>query len=577
MKSKKIAPKLIAAILVLALSVAMLTGCSAKKETPDSKETSGTEAPGATKETGEELTGSELKTIRILGVDCSAVDSAGNKVYLSDWVNGDSKLWARLTSDLAEMGIKLELDLIPDDQYETVIQTQIAAGLDCDFVNITGVDLGTRMSLIKQGMLVPMNDIWDNYSDGTAKEYYNNGYGTVVSSRNIMEDGNTYWVSPVTVGKYNEEAWGGFIGPMIRKDWLDKLGLPVPKTTEELFNVLKAFRDQDANGNGEQDEIITVDYEKFSNGIAQLYGLGWETVYVDYLTGNATSPWYQESMKDYITYMNRLYEEGLLDISGQGNEKKAENKVSLINDWWVETWVEPGIITPEGAPKPYLLGFLCEAVQGKKPLLGRQGAVQKGSIDFAVTKQADKEAVGKLLDYIASEKYATLSEFGIEGYTYQVLENGKLSKLPANGTPEVDVISAVPALWVNNSILPRFEITDRAQELISCKESGYTMGYPENGFAEKAAAIEDVYKNQEAYAFTYMGTESEIAVATEEEIDTIADIQVNIDTYCSELLAKLILGEESLDNWDNCIKEMQELGLDRMIEITQNRFDRANK
>jgi ABC-type glycerol-3-phosphate transport system substrate-binding protein len=578
MNKSKSVTKLIAVILILALSFTMLIGCNKATESSNVEEASGvTETPGETDSSSAQTPSTELKTIRILGVDCSAIDSTGNKVYLSDWVNGDSKMWDRLTSDLAEMGIQLELDLIPDDQYETVIQTQIAAGLDCDLVNINGVDLGTRMSLINEGKIVPINEIWDNNSDGTAKDYYNNGYGTVISSRNVMEDGNAYWISPVTIGKYNEKEWGGFIGPMIRKDWLDQLGLPVPKTTDELFETLKAFYEQDANGNGEKDEVAIIDYEKFSNGIAQLFGLGWETVYVDYTTGVATTPWYHENVKNYIQYMNQLYNAGLLDISGQGNEKKAENKVSLINDWWVETWVEPGIITPEGAPKPYLLGFLSEAVQGTKPVLSRQGAIQKGGVDFAVTKQADKEAIGKLLDYITSEKYSTLSEFGIEGYTYQVLENGKLSKLPANGIPEVDIMSTVPALWVNNSILPRFEITDRAQELISCKEAGYSMGYPETGFADKAAAIENVYMNGDAYAYTYLGTEAEIAVATEEEIDTISDIQIDIDTYCTELLSKLIIGDESLEDWDSYIEDMKGLGLDKMIEITQTRFDRANK
>ena len=41
----------------------------------------------------------------------------------------------------------------------------------------------------------------------------------------------------------------------INKEWLDKLGLAVPTTTDELYNVLKAFKTQDPNGNGKADEI----------------------------------------------------------------------------------------------------------------------------------------------------------------------------------------------------------------------------------------------------------------------------------------------------------------------------------
>ena len=44
-------------------------------------------------------------------------------------------------------------------------------------------------------------------------------------------------------------------GYYIRKDWLRKLGLKEPKTVEELYEVLIAFRDKDPNGNGKKDEI----------------------------------------------------------------------------------------------------------------------------------------------------------------------------------------------------------------------------------------------------------------------------------------------------------------------------------
>ena len=40
----------------------------------------------------------------------------------------------------------------------------------------------------------------------------------------------------------------------INKTWLENLGLEMPTTTEEFENVLKAFKDQDPNGNGVADE-----------------------------------------------------------------------------------------------------------------------------------------------------------------------------------------------------------------------------------------------------------------------------------------------------------------------------------
>ena len=66
--------------------------------------------------------------------------------------------------------------------------------------------------------------------------------------------------------------------PMIRKDWVDKLGLAMPATTDELFEVLKAFQEQDANGNGEADEVVAIDFDNFANGLSQYFGLGTDAV-----------------------------------------------------------------------------------------------------------------------------------------------------------------------------------------------------------------------------------------------------------------------------------------------------------
>lgn len=561
-----------AAFMAAAMVTTALAGCGQTaeltKSTADSSAAPSTEAAAADAEA--------LKTIRILGIDNSATDDSGNTVYLSDWVNGDSKMWERLTSDLAEYGVALELDLIPSDQYETVVQTQIAAGLDCDMVNITSVDAKTRMNLVKQGKLAAVNEIWNQYSDGTAKEYYTNGGGSEVARLNVLEDGNQYWLSACTVGDYNGEAWGGFTGAMIRQDWLTKLGLEMPETTQELYQALAEFQKQDANGNGQADEVVSVDLNKFGNGIAQMFGLGTDPYFIDYETGKAISPWYQEGIQDYIAYMNRLCEEGLLDTSGQGTEKKAENKISLINSWWISTWDEPGVIVGEGEAAPYFVGVLCDAEDGTTPLVNRQNAIQKGSYEYAVTSNADPEAIGRLLDYLAGDEYSTLSEFGIEGYTYEVVDGVK-KKLPTNEISEVQIMSKLPALWVNDSILPRVEVTDRAQELITCEEAGYSMGYPETGFVEKAAVIRDVYEHPENYKFAIMSTEGNLAVATEEETQRIADLKADFDTYYEELLTKLILGQAALDDWDTYLSELKALGLDELIEITQARYDRAHQ
>ena len=74
-----------------------------------------------------------------------------------------------------------------------------------------------------------------------------------------------------------------------------------------------------------------------------------------------------------------------------------------------------------------------------------------------------------------------------------------------------------------------------------------------------------------------MDTEANLAAATDEETDRMTEIKADFDTYYQELLTKLILGQASMDDWDSYINDMKELGLDELISITQERYDRAQQ
>lgn len=582
--------KLLAAVLTAAMAMSALTGCGdAKPEESDSADSKAQESGSARQESqsesqeeeesgGETAASGELKTIRIMGVDNSTTLESGKAVYLSDWVNGDSKVWNQLLSDLETRGVTLEVDLIPQDQYDTVLQNSVAAGLDCDFVNLTPLDDKTRENLISQGKLQPLNELIEQYASEEGKAFYESGYGSEAARVNRREDGNLYWVGAMTVGDYKGAAWGSFIMPLIRKDWLDKVGLEIPKTSDELFHALKTFQDQDVNGSGAADEVVYVDFKGFQTGIAQCFGLGNGMFYLDMTDKKIKSNWYQPGIRDYISFMQKLYSAGLLDTSGQYNEKNAENKLALVNDWVAETYVEPSINVQEGAAAPNLTGFLFQGTEGIDPILNRQDGVQIQIYGYGATEQADPEAIGILLDYLASDAYATLSEYGVEGYTYERTADGRINRLSAtDGIEETEVMSKLPALWVGyagGGILPRMEIVDRVTELEVTQEAGRAMGYPEDGYADKAAFIRNIYENEEQYQYCSMGMQ--LAAATEEENDRTTELWADLQTYTDELLVKLIMGEQSLDDWDTYIAEMKELGMDEIVQIHQDRYDRIH-
>ena len=91
----------------------------------------------------------------------------------------------------------------------------------------------------------------------------------VMEAAQTMADGNMYSLS-----KYEPETWNVTPNRMfINKAWIDKLGLTMPTTTDELKTVLKAFHDQDPNENGVQDEIGAYGYQAggYGQNICLLY------------------------------------------------------------------------------------------------------------------------------------------------------------------------------------------------------------------------------------------------------------------------------------------------------------------
>lgn len=571
-KGGKMKKKLVAMLLTATMAVSMLAGCGSGNEQTSDQASDQISDQASDQASSESEDG--LKTLRILGVDHSGTDGNGQTVKLSDWVNGDSKLWERFTSDLAERGLKLELDLIESDQYETTINNQLAAGLDYDFVYITPLSTKTRISLAESGKLQPLNEIWNQYGQPETKEFFEEGEGSNVVKLNILEDGNIYWVSTAIIGSYDDSYFGSFTMPMIRWDWLQKLGLDMPESADDLYNALKAFQENDMNGNGVADEVASLGLSDFGSGLAQLFGVGNAIAYVDYYTGEFSSPWYDENVKEYIKFMQKLYAEGLLaDESDDTTSASAENKLSMVFDWALETWNEPGIIVADGDAAPYYVGVHCEMLEGVNPLIARQQGIQKAGYDYAATDLADPEAVAIYLDYIASDEYAILSEFGIEGYSFDYDENGEIVQYTDSDISEVQMIVKTPALWVNNGIAPRVQKVDRKQEVDMTKSAGYEMGYPEEGFEKKVELIRDIYENEDKYYYASMSTN--LPVATVEENDAVDEFYTDLETRSEEILMNLIMGIYSLDDWDSYIEDLQELGLDRLIEIYQTRYDRA--
>lgn len=521
---------------------------------------------------------SDLSVIRVMGINNTVTTVNGGTVSLKEWIeSGESALYKTFEEELAKRGLKLEFNLIEEDQYDTVCQTTVASGnLGCDLMYIEPLDDKTKQRLVDRGVFVALNDIWDQYSDGTAKEFFTTGDGKFVTDRLSMEDGNIYWIADIQTSNYKGEVTtGAALAFNIRKDWLDACGLEAPTTLDEFTAALQAFQDNDVNGSGVADEVITMNIAGFGTDIAQWFGLGPAMAFIDPETDTITSPWYQENVKEYISYMNSLYEAGLLvDITNQTNTRLAANQMSGEANWAAQTWEEPSIQVQEGAAAPYLEPIVIQAVDGTEPLVRLQSGENLMTRTYAVTNECeDLEAVARLLDYMCSPEYVELTEHGVEGVNFTRTETGDYQQLSGDDIDNSIMSLMYGSLW-NSNVLPRMDLNkDMSTELVAGIQLGKDAGI-EEGYQAKADFADWVFTEYMDHTVNYSPL-TMFAVATTEETQRTSEILTDLDTYSQELLTKLILGQKSLDDWDSYIEDLQRLGLDELIEIYQGRYDRT--
>ncbi|MBE9916092.1 extracellular solute-binding protein [Paenibacillus donghaensis] len=473
-------------------------------------------------------------------------------------------VWKEVDKMFTDAGLDLEYEMVPAEQYKVVIQTRMASGSSLpDIVNISALDNTTVLNLAKQGVLLDLNPLIEKYSNGNIKKMYNEEFPFAKKSTTSPDD-KMYWFSNLHKKTYqgNKPAPVS-LTMLIRKDWLDKLNLPVPTNAQEYLETLKAFRDKDANGSGKKDEVLVYDPSLFSGAIAQWFGLGTDITAVDVENKKVVSPWYQDGIKDYFRYLQQLVKEGVLDTSligatgEQKQQKMTENQVASLTDYNLESYQEP-TIKGGGEFLPLMplkaVDNITPAAQLEPPFLVWQ--------KYAITKDCkDPEAAIKFFDTVYSDKYADLLFWGIKGQMYKVDSNG--AKVYINQVSEEELAKmsqATGSQLFGDTVFPRVQFANLEYELSGAPKDKADHELNILNYKPYFVNMNDIY----------------LAIPDDKQLEKKTKILTNLTTYSQELATKLALGQKSLDDWDQYISELKKLGLDELMEINQQLLDRYN-
>lgn len=422
------------------------------------------------------------------------------------------------------------------------------------------------------GIILPMNKILER-TKGAAYNYFYGGEGD--RARKMLSDaeGNFYWLPRIQINLLNGEEKGTSMGVCIRLDWLKKLNLEVPQTLDEFTNALRAFQENDMNGNGIKDEVAVLDTSYFgSGGIGYWFGMVNGNVGVNVTDGTVESPWYSPNAKAYFEYVRKLTEEGLLYVDAIGSDTSTtalrnENKVSALYYYPVGTYVE-NPIRAAGFTDAFYVGIMpIAAVEGTKPFYSEETPYLV-YLKYAVTKAAEDklDAIAKFFDVLYADDMLTLIDWGIKGVHHEEA-NGMKNRLNWDMSfaqkGEKGVIEFDP---IARFFFPTLRHNERLEEITRTGAAGW----PEKEAFELASAD---YTN---FKITPNDNSGYYALPTAEEAAILDEYLVDLETYCRELAANLSLGRASLDDWDSYIQELKDLGLDEVLAVRQAQLDRRN-
>ncbi|MGE5551199.1 MAG: extracellular solute-binding protein [Bacteroidota bacterium] len=375
----------------------------------------------------------------------------------------------------------------------------------------------------------------------------------------VKTDEGNYFCFPFIRGEGPLLSTAGLI---VRKDWLNDLGLPLPTTIDEWYVMLKAFKEKKG-----ATAPLTIQKGDLRNDFANAFGVFAPTMgngfYVD--RGKVKYGWIEPGFKNFYATMNKWFKEGLLDpnfstVSSSTIDANITSGKSGAahgsGGSGIGRWLP---VLQKANPKADLAGTAWPAAKkGEKVAkFGYCQAIWPGEGGNAAisTKCKNVEAAVRLLDYNYSPEGSLLMNFGIQGISYTMV----------NGKPTyTETIMKAPAI---------------TQEM-----SKYMRGHTNGPFVQDPGYIQQYYnlpQQQQAQAL-WMKTDAvkyqlPPVTPTVDEVAEVGRIMSDITTYNDEMFMKFILGTEPIENFDKYVAQVKKLGIDRAIAIYQAAYDRYKK
>lgn len=443
-----------------------------------------------------------------------------------------------------------------DDQFSDKKNLLLASGDLPDVIFDAGFSDNDLLRYSSQGVIVPVEDLINKYMPNFKKILDKNPqYKAMITA----PDGHIYsfpWIEELGTGKNAIQALDDI--PWINKKWLDKLGLPMPTTTDELEKDLLAFKNNEAklgtkvipmsfmiNHGGEDPAMLL---GAFGMGDNNDHYMVTEDKKVIYSTN-------QDGYKNGIKWLNKLQTEGLIDkeaFTQDWNTYEAKGKNQQYGLYF--TWDKANI---SGASDDYVQ---------LPPLKGPDGTVnvpRTNNIGFdrgrcvITSSNQNLELTAKWIDLCYAPIQSVQDNWGTYGdktqqNIFELTSDGNLKHLPLTGTAPVELRQKTCVggpLAVLNSYY--------GKETTKPDDAAWRLNILQTTYVPYMKATYN-------YPLTFMNKDDQAQVT---QLDTA------VKTYAERMKAQWILKGGIDNDWSSYQNQLNQLGLSKILNIKQKYLD----
>ena len=515
-------------------------------------------------------------------LSAAALPSLAEDAPVTITVSGPDSTNSRWTETLAVQYLekmsntRWDVKLYPADIWPTKLTLLLTSNELPDVCFKANADKSAMNLYGKEGYLLDLTQYLDSMPNFKAALERYPDYRTY----HTTEDGAIYSLANLSV--FEAQRTQALV--YINRDWLENVNMEVPQTVEELYTVLKAFKEQDANGNGDPNDEIPLSFDTYAGqrvmNLLQA-GFGVYSTATDLMLGVDEAGkvfLYEttENFKNYLKFMRTLYAEKLMDDTcfiqtySERREKAISNRVGMFSDW-------SGLLAGtcgKNAPEAYDNWAMMYGLGSEDTPVAYPGGplVNPGAQIFVNADTKYPQEICKVIDTLFTDEYILMYNCGVEGDTFDYVTTGTGFRIPAvkksawedkydsEGVFRDQYLNVTQLMTKMHGMYYTVAAQASQEELETMKKDEILTNYAYREELVRTGHMVDTYP-----VFAYNKKEAEVQTRC----------KTDLITYLQTMRVAFITGEANIDaDWDSYQASIQAMGLNDLLAVEQSAYDR---